>query len=60
MKVKRIYTKKMAIYLREQGFKIIGTEVNKKRPEFDVYLFNDTPNLENAMLEYVDRFCSNK
>lgn len=60
MKIKKVYTKKIAIYLREHGFKIVGTEVNKKRPEFDVYLFEDTPSLEEAMLNYVDKFCSDK
>lgn len=50
----------MAVYLRERGFKILGTEVNPNKPEFDVYLFENTPDFEAAMLEYTDRFCSNK
>lgn len=60
MEIKKIYTKKMAVYLRERGFKILGTEVNPNKPEFDVYLFENTPDFETAMLEYVDKFCSNK
>ena len=60
MEIKKIYTKKMAVYLRKQGFKIIGTEVNENKPEFDVYLFENTPDFEAAMLGYVDKFCSNK
>ena len=58
MEVKKIYTRKMAVYLREQGFKIIGTEVNKNKPEFDVYLFKDSNNLREAMIEYSKNFCS--
>ena len=60
MKIKKIYTKKMAVYLRERGFKILGTEVNPNKPEFDVYLFENTPDFEAAMLEYVGKFCSDK
>lgn len=58
MKIKRIFTKKMAVYLRERGFKILGTEVNRKHPEFDVYLFEDTETLIAAMLDYSNKFCS--
>ena len=58
MNIKKIFKKRMAIYLREHGFKIIGTEVNKKRPEFDVYLFEDSDDLRNAMVEYSENFCS--
>lgn len=49
---KKIFTRKLAVYLRERGFKIIGKEVNRYNPEFDVYLFEDTPELRNAMNNY--------
>ena len=49
---KKIFTRKLAVYLREHGFKIIGTEVNFKNPKFDVYLFEDTPELIQAILSY--------
>lgn len=49
---KKIFTKKLAIYLRERGFKILGTEVNFKQPKFDVYIFEDTPELTEAILTY--------
>lgn len=52
MKIKKIFLKKYAFYLRERGFKIIGTEINRYKPELDVYLFEDTPELQQAMTEY--------
>ncbi len=53
--IKKIYSRKMAIALRQKGFRIIGTEINPKRPEFDVYLFIDTPQLREAMTEITGR-----
>ena len=41
----------MAIKLRKKGFKIIKTEPNYKRPEFDVYFFEDTPEFRKAFNE---------
>lgn len=49
---KKIFTRKLAVYLRERGFKIIGTEVNFKHPEYDVWLFENTPELTEAILMY--------
>ena len=48
----KIFSKKFAIYLREHGFRIIGKEVNRYKPEFDVYIFSDTPELRAAMSTY--------
>lgn len=58
MEIKKVFKRKMAVYLREHGFKIVGTEVNRKRPEFDVYLFEDSDGLREAMIEYSAKFCS--
>lgn len=49
--IKKIYSRKLAIALRLKGFRIIGTEMNPKRPEFDVYLFIDSQQLRKAMTE---------
>lgn len=49
---KKIYTRKLAVYLREKGFKILSTEVNYKYPQYDVYVFEDTPELTQAILDY--------
>lgn len=46
--MKKIYSKKVALELRKRGFKIVGTEPNSNFPQFDVYLFESTPELENA------------
>ena len=34
-----VFSKKLAIILREAGFKILRVEVNKKYPQYDVYIF---------------------
>ena len=45
-----IYTRWLAVALREQGYKILRTEVNKYHPQFDVYVFEDSQELQEAML----------
>lgn len=55
MNIKKIFSKKFAIYLRSKGFKIIGTEVNFNQPQFDVYIFEDIPALRAAMDEYMQK-----
>ena len=41
-KTKRIYSSKVAGLLCRQGFRVIGTEPNPKKPWLDVFLFEDT------------------
>lgn len=48
---KRIYTKSVAFELRKRGFKIIRTEPNENKPEFDVYIFQSGKALEDALTE---------
>jgi hypothetical protein len=50
---KKIFSRKLAIYLREHGCKIIGTEVNKHKPNLDVYIFEDSEVLQRALAEYM-------
>lgn len=45
----KVFTKKLAIKLREQGFKIVRTEVNSKKPQFDIYCFEDSKELRDAV-----------
>lgn len=52
MKTKKIFSRKLAIYLREYGCKIISTEVNRHKPNLDVYIFEDTPELRILMDNY--------
>lgn len=48
MSERKVYKKLLAIELRKMGFKIIRTEVNPYKPIFDVYIFEDSPRLDEA------------
>lgn len=48
---KKIFKRTIALELRNRGFKIIRTEPNRCKPQFDVYLFEDTPWLRKALDE---------
>lgn len=52
MKKKLIYTRKLALYLRQCGFKIIGVEINPNHPQFNAWVFEETPELIETMLSY--------
>lgn len=49
---RKIFTKKLAVYLRQQGFIIIRTETNYKNPDFKVYVFVDSRYLQDAIDDY--------
>lgn len=49
---KQIFSLRLAGYLMQMGFRIRRIHHNLKEIDKDVYLFDDTPELENAMLEY--------
>lgn len=51
MKTKAIRSRKIAFQLRKMGFSIIGTSPNRFKPEFDVYIFENTPELQKALDE---------
>jgi hypothetical protein len=57
MKVYKVFSAKMAHNLRKKGFWIIGTEPNMKAPQFDVFLFEDTEELQQAISEYTLTYC---
>ena len=48
----KCFSSRLAGYLRQQGFKIKGIETNLKRPQFDVFLFEDTADLRAAVNKY--------
>lgn len=50
---KKIFSRKLAIYLREHGCKIIDTEVNRHKPNLDVYIFEDNEMLQSALADYM-------
>lgn len=49
---KVIYTKSMALFLRNKGFKILRTVPDKKMPNFYNWVFEDTEELQTAISEY--------
>ena len=55
MKEYTIYTRWLALALREQGFKIIRTEINKYHPQFDTYVFKDSEELQDAITKLTNR-----
>ena len=48
---KKIFNRRIALELRRKGFKIIKTEPNFYKPEFDVYIFEDSDDLQSALTE---------
>ena len=44
-----IYMPRVAAALRDLGFKLIKTTANIKKPQYDVYWFEDTPELRAAV-----------
>lgn len=49
---KQIFSLRLAGYLMMNGFRIRRIHHNLKETNKDVYLFDDTPDLEKVMLEY--------
>ena len=50
----KCFSARLASYLNKQGFYIIAKEPNLKKPQYDVFLFEDTVELRAA----VDRYCA--
>jgi hypothetical protein len=48
---KKIFNRRLALTLRKRGFEIIKTEPNFYKPEFDVYIFKDSVELQSALTE---------
>lgn len=44
-----IYMPRVAAALRELGFKIIKVTPNIRKPQYDVYWFEDTPEFRNSI-----------
>lgn len=59
MKPFMVYTKRIANALCQRGFQVIGTDINNEKPWLYVYLFEDTPELRQALAEEVLRGKSN-
>lgn len=52
---KKIFNRKLALKLRKKGFSIVKTEPNFYKPEFDVYIFEDSDELQSALTELTQR-----
>lgn len=55
MKEKMIFSQKLVNFLAKKGFRVIRTQPNKKMPWYDVYIFEDSEELSNAIEEYNNR-----
>lgn len=49
IKTYKIYSRWLALALRKQGFKIIKTDINEYHPEYTVWLFEDSNELQAAI-----------
>ena len=43
--IQKVFSRRVALELRKRGYKIIGTEVNFRQPELDVYCFEKSDDL---------------
>ena len=50
-----IYMPRVAAALRDLGFKLIKVTANTKKPQYDVYWFEDTPELRTAIPQALER-----
>lgn len=55
MKEKIIYTKWVAYELRKQGFPIVRVEVNPNKPQYDCWIFEETPELIKAFIKITSK-----
>lgn len=47
--IQKIFSKRLALELRRRGFDIIKTEPNNYKPEFNVYIFKNSDELQQAI-----------
>jgi len=52
---KMIFSRRVAYELRKAGCKIIRTEINKIKPQYDVWVFEDNDYLENKLTEITNK-----
>lgn len=50
-----IYTKWLALRLREQGFRLIRTGINPNFPQFITYVFEDNEDLHIAVRQLTNK-----
>ena len=52
---KKIFNRRLALELRKKGFNIIKTEPNFYKPEFNVYIFKNSVELQSALTELTQK-----
>lgn len=52
MKEYIIYTKRIALELRQKGFKFLRTGINPNHPQFLTYIFEDSPKFQEELSKY--------
>ena len=48
----KIYSQKLALTLIHEGCKLLGVEPNPNKPEYDVYIFENSSKLQLVMYLY--------
>ena len=49
VKEKVIYTKKLALELRQQGCKFLRTGINENFPQYNTFIFEDSAKLQEIL-----------
>ncbi len=49
----KVFTKRLANLLCEQGYRVVGTEINNRKPWLYVYLFENTEDLRASIEEFL-------
>ena len=55
MKEKVIYTKWVAYELRRQGYPIVRVDINPNKPQFDCWVFAETPEMLQALTNITNK-----
>lgn len=59
MMIKKVFSRKLALELRRAGARIVDTKPNWKKPQFDVYLFEDNEEFQKLFTEVAAKLWSN-
>lgn len=52
MKTIRIFTRRMMLFIKSKGIEPISTIQDENKPQLLNWIFEDTPDVRNAMTEY--------
>lgn len=52
MKTIRIYTRRMALFIKSKGIEPLGTVPDENKPNFLNWIFEDTNKVRDAMAEF--------